>query len=45
MKLKKCIEHEYTLKEVCGKCGRETKEAHYKFTKMRDVNEIYGKKD
>ena len=39
MKLRKCLEHGYTLEEKCKKCGAETKEAHYKFVKLRDVKE------
>ncbi len=44
MMLKRCIEHGYTLNEKCLMCGKDSIEAHYKFNKMRDVNEIYGKK-
>ncbi len=32
--MKKCPEHGYTLKERCGKCAKETKEAHYKYLKF-----------
>ena len=38
MKLKKCKEcGTYTLKEKCPKCNKKTKDAHYKFVKVRDV--------
>lgn len=40
MKLKKCS-CGYTLKEKCEKCGK-TKEAHYKFLKVKDVGERKG---
>lgn len=40
MKLKKCIEHGYTLQEKCKVCGKETREAHYKFVKIKSINEI-----
>ena len=40
MKLKKCIEHEYTLGEKCDKCGKETKDAHYKFIKMKGIRDV-----
>ena len=39
MKLKKCLIHGYTLREKCSVCGAETKDAHYKFVKIRGVNE------
>lgn len=39
MKLRKCDKHGYTLKGMCKECGLETKEAHYKFVKIRSVNE------
>lgn len=35
MKLKKCAGHGYTLKEKCATCGKETKDAHYKFLKLK----------
>ena len=38
MKLKKCPEHGYTLKPSCPICANSTKDAHYKFIKIRDVN-------
>ena len=41
MKLKKCLEHGYTLNEKCDKCEKETKDAHYKFVKIRDVKKVY----
>lgn len=44
MKLKKCEEHGYTLLEKCGLCGEKTKDAHYKFVKVRDVNPKYSEK-
>lgn len=38
MKLKKCPEcKKYTLKELCPKCDSKTKDAHYKFIKVRDA--------
>ena len=38
MKLKKCPECKtYTLKDSCSKCKSKTKEAHYKFVKIRDA--------
>ena len=40
MMLRKCLEHGYTLEEKCAECGKETREAHYKFVKIRDVKEI-----
>jgi len=43
MKLRKCEEHGYTLQEKCSKCGGKTKDAHYKFVKVRDVKEIRTK--
>lgn len=39
MKLKKCLEHGYTLKENCPKCNSPTKDAHYKFIRIRDAKE------
>jgi len=40
-KLKKCGKcSKYTLKEICSICDEETKDAHYKFIKLRDVKEI-----
>lgn len=36
-KLKKCPHcNTYTLKEKCPKCSKETKEAHYKFIKIKE---------
>ncbi|NCN51657.1 hypothetical protein GW931_01465 [archaeon] len=36
MKLKKCVNcSEYTLKEICKKCGKKTSEAHYKFINLK----------
>ncbi|MCA9487404.1 MAG: hypothetical protein KC516_00405 [Nanoarchaeota archaeon] len=38
MKLKKCPKCDsYTLKENCNKCKSKSKEAHYKFIKVRDA--------
>lgn len=37
MLLRKCLEHGYTIKEVCSVCGKETKSAHYKFIKMKNA--------
>jgi len=38
MKLKKCPECEsYTLKEICSKCKTSSKDAHYKFLKLKDA--------
>ena len=34
----------YTLKERCVKCGRETKEASYKFVRIRDAPRDFKKK-
>ncbi len=37
MKLKKCPTcKKYSLKNTCAKCKVETKDAHYKFIKLRD---------
>jgi len=45
MKLKKCTKClKYTLEEFCPKCKEETKSAHYKFIKLRDVKENDGSK-
>ena len=36
MKLKKCpLCRNYTLKSVCPKCNFKTKDAHYKFIKIK----------
>lgn len=43
MRLRKCFEHGYTLEEKCKKCGLATKDAHYKFVKIRDVKERNSK--
>ncbi len=43
MKLKKCSNSEcniYTLKDACPKCDKETKDAHYKFVKIRNVKPV-----
>ncbi len=38
LKLKKCpFCNEYNLTSKCRSCGKETKEAHYKFIKIRDA--------
>jgi rRNA maturation protein Nop10 len=37
MDLKKCPEHGYTLQDSCPKCNKPSKEAHYKFIKIRDA--------
>lgn len=38
MKLKKCYEcQNYSLKEICPKCKLKTKDAHYKFIKIKDA--------
>ncbi|MBU2562598.1 MAG: RNA-protein complex protein Nop10 [Nanoarchaeota archaeon] len=39
MKLKKCPEcKKYTLKEKCPKCSSKTKEAHYKFLRIKSLS-------
>ncbi|MEK6928493.1 MAG: hypothetical protein AABW65_00875 [Nanoarchaeota archaeon] len=41
MKLRKCINHTqsvYTFSSICEKCNQQTKEAHYKFIKLKSVN-------
>jgi len=36
--LKKCSScKKYTLKEICDSCKEKTKDAHYKFIKIRDA--------
>ena len=36
--LKKCPDcKNYTLKDICKKCKKETISAHYKFPKIRDA--------
>jgi rRNA maturation protein Nop10 len=38
MKLRKCPScKKYTLKEKCKRCDLESKEAHYKFIKIRNA--------
>lgn len=38
MKLKKCsICNSYTLKEMCSRCKKPAKDAHYKFIKIKDA--------
>ncbi len=40
MIMKKCKScAEYTLKDICPKCKKETSSAHYKFIKLKDVKE------
>ncbi|MBU0894062.1 MAG: RNA-protein complex protein Nop10 [Nanoarchaeota archaeon] len=40
MKLKKCPScSTYTLKDTCPKCKKQTKSAHYKFVKVKDVSQ------
>ena len=38
MFLKKCPNNHYTLKEECPKCKEKTKNAHYKFIKIKTKN-------
>jgi len=46
MILKKCsICNKYNLTEKCRKCNSKTKDAHYKFLKLRDELEIHPNKD
>jgi len=41
MKLKKCGDCEtYTLKENCPKCNKKTKDAHYKFIRIKDAQKL-----
>ncbi|MEK6893246.1 MAG: nucleolar RNA-binding Nop10p family protein [Nanoarchaeota archaeon] len=38
MKLRKCLEHEkivYTFQDNCPQCNKPTKDAHYKFVKVK----------
>ena len=43
-KLRKCSNcGKYTLKDSCGKCGKKTVDAHYKFVKVRDAPKDSGK--
>ena len=38
LKLKKCSKcQEYNLTELCKKCKAKTKDAHYKYIKIRDA--------
>jgi len=38
MKLKKCKEcKDYTLKNKCLKCNQKTSDAHYKFVKIKSI--------
>jgi recombinational DNA repair protein RecR len=37
-KLRKCDEcQEYTLQDICPKCKEKSKDAHYKYIKIRDA--------
>ena len=37
MKMRKCPScKEYTLKNKCPKCSKETKDAHYKFIRIKE---------
>ncbi|MEK6855320.1 MAG: nucleolar RNA-binding Nop10p family protein [Nanoarchaeota archaeon] len=40
MRLRKCNEHGYSLKETCGKCGKKTIEAHYKFVRVGSAAKV-----
>jgi len=41
MKLKKCSEcGRYCLEDKCKGCGGKAKDAHYKFVKIKSVNEL-----
>ena len=38
MKLKKCSKcNSYLLEEICPKCKIDSKDAHYKFIKIKDA--------
>lgn len=42
MKLRCCRAHTavlYTLKALCPQCGKDTKDAHYKFIKLKDAKD------
>jgi hypothetical protein len=39
MNLRRCLEHDYTLKPVCPTCKKPTVEAHYKFIKIKSIKE------
>lgn len=40
MKMRQCTNCGfYTMKTECPKCGKETKEAHYKFVKVKSEKE------
>ncbi|MDO8459789.1 MAG: hypothetical protein Q7S74_01645 [Nanoarchaeota archaeon] len=45
MKLRKCSEHMYTMKENCSQCKKDTKDAHYKFVKLRNANSMLVSSD
>ncbi len=36
-KLKKCLNNDYTLKDLCPICSQKTNSAHYKFIKIRSA--------
>ncbi|MCK5149669.1 hypothetical protein KAJ87_01980 [Candidatus Pacearchaeota archaeon] len=39
MKLRKCAKcNNYTLKNKCPKCNEKTSDAHYKFSKIKNVS-------
>lgn len=41
MKIKICKNHfpfNYTLKEICPLCKKETEDAHYKFIKIKSIS-------
>ena len=39
MKLRRCLEHNYTLSATCPICKKPTIDAHYKFVKIRPIKE------
>jgi rRNA maturation protein Nop10 len=42
MNLKKCPScKDYNLTQECKKCSAKTEEAHYKFSQLRDEEEIH----
>jgi len=45
MELKKCPEHGYTLHDSCPTCSKPSKDAHYKFIKIRDAPKTKDKED
>ena len=45
MKIRKCSNHSpavYTLKEICPRCKKETKGAHYKFIKLGNASDSHN---